>query len=40
VPNGGAYVHPALVEIAADAPICKVETFAPILYVSPYEHLD
>jgi aldehyde dehydrogenase (NAD+) len=40
VPSGGAYVHPALVEISADAPICKVETFAPILYVSPYEHLD
>jgi len=40
VPSGGAYVHPALVEISADAPICKVETFAPILYVSPYEYLD
>jgi aldehyde dehydrogenase (NAD+) len=40
VPCGGAYVHPALVEIAADAPICKVETFAPILYVSPYDHLN
>jgi aldehyde dehydrogenase (NAD+) len=40
VPSGGAYVHPALVEISADAPICKVETFAPILYVSPYDHLD
>jgi aldehyde dehydrogenase (NAD+) len=40
VPSGGAYVHPALVEIAADAPICKVETFAPILYVSPYEQLS
>lgn len=40
VPNGGAYVHPALVEIAADAPICKVETFAPILYVSAYEQLS
>jgi aldehyde dehydrogenase (NAD+) len=40
VPSGGAYVHPALVEISADAPICKVETFAPILYVSPYEQLS
>jgi len=40
VPSGGAYVHPALVEIAADAPICKVETFAPILYVSAYEQLS
>lgn len=40
VPSGSAYVHPALVEISADAPICKVETFAPILFVSSYEHLD
>ena len=34
---GGAYAHPALVEIAADAAIVQEETFAPILYVSPYD---
>ncbi|NOZ40605.1 MAG: aldehyde dehydrogenase family protein, partial [Planctomycetes bacterium] len=30
VPTGGVYVRPALVEIAADAPILQQETFAPI----------
>ncbi len=37
---GGAYVRPALVEIAGDAAIVQEETFAPILYVSAYDHLD
>lgn len=35
----GAYVRPALVEIAAEAPIVQEEVFAPILYVSPYNDL-
>ena len=37
---GGAYVQPALVEIALTAPVVQEETFAPILYVAPYEDLD
>ena len=37
---GGAYARPALVEIDASAPIVQEETFAPILYVSPYDDLD
>lgn len=40
VPVGGFYTEPALVEIDASALICKVETFAPILYVSSYQTLD
>jgi aldehyde dehydrogenase (NAD+) len=39
VPAGGSYVRPALVEIPADAPIVKQETFAPILYVTGYDDL-
>ena len=37
---GGAYVHPAIVEIAHDAPIVHQETFAPILYVMEYDALE
>lgn len=37
---GGAYVRPALVEIAGTAAIVQEETFAPILYVSVYDALD
>ncbi len=37
VPKGGAYVHPAIVEITPDAAIVKEETFAPILYVMTYK---
>jgi aldehyde dehydrogenase (NAD+) len=40
VPEGGAYVRPALVEIDASAPIVQEETFAPILYVSRYRSLE
>jgi aldehyde dehydrogenase (NAD+) len=36
VPAGGAYVRPAIVEIAADAPVVQRETFAPILYLMRY----
>jgi len=39
VPAGGIYVRPALVEIPAGAPIVRRETFAPILYVTPYDTL-
>jgi aldehyde dehydrogenase (NAD+) len=38
--QGGAYVHPAIVEIAHSAPIVKEETFAPIVYVMRYKTLD
>jgi aldehyde dehydrogenase (NAD+) len=40
VPEGGAYVRPALVSISADAAILKEETFAPILYVVGYDSFD
>ncbi|MCB9735520.1 MAG: aldehyde dehydrogenase family protein [Deltaproteobacteria bacterium] len=36
----GAYVAPALVRVAADAPVVMEETFAPILYVSTFRELD
>ena len=34
------YVKPALLEIPANAPIAKDETFAPILYIIGYDTLD
>lgn len=37
---GGVYVRPALVRIGGDAAILQEETFAPILYVMPYDTLD
>ncbi len=40
VPRRGAYVHPAIVEIAASAPIVQEETFAPILYFMTYRDVD
>lgn len=40
VPAGGVYVRPAVVEIHSDASIVAEETFAPILYVMPYNTLD
>ncbi len=40
VPQGGAYVRPALVEIDPATPIVGEETFAPILYFFPYRTLD
>ena len=39
LPGPGAYVRPALVEIAAQADVVRRETFAPILYVLPYTDL-
>jgi aldehyde dehydrogenase (NAD+) len=39
VPQNGFYVRPAIVEIPQDAPIVQEETFAPILYVMPYDDL-
>ena len=40
VPAGGYYVRPAIVEITADAPIVRQETFAPILYLMLYERFE
>ncbi|MEM6749252.1 MAG: aldehyde dehydrogenase family protein [Planctomycetota bacterium] len=40
IPKGGAYVHPAIVEIDASAEVVGCETFAPILYVLEYESLE
>ena len=40
VPQGGAYVEPAIAEMPAQAIIVRTETFAPILYLLEYENLD
>jgi aldehyde dehydrogenase (NAD+) len=40
VPNGGAYVEPAIVEMASQTSTVREETFAPILYTLGYETLD
>lgn len=40
VPEGGAYVEPALVEMPAQTDCVREETFAPILYVMGYDTLD
>jgi aldehyde dehydrogenase (NAD+) len=34
------FVLPTIIEIANDAPIVQTETFAPIVYVMKYSHLD
>lgn len=38
--DDGFYVRPALVELAAQSALMHHETFAPILYVVPYQTLD
>ena len=40
VPEGGAYIAPALVEMPGQTGTVKTETFAPILYVLGYDTLD
>ncbi len=40
VPQGGAYIRPALVEMPAQTACVREETFAPILYVLAYETLE
>jgi aldehyde dehydrogenase (NAD+) len=40
VPEGGAYVRPAIVEIDSNAAIVQEETFAPILYFIRYRTLE
>jgi len=36
----GVYVHPAIIDIQASAPVIRQETFAPLLYVIRYNNLD
>ena len=38
--DGGAYMHPALIEMSSQSDIVKSETFAPILYVMKYNDLN
>jgi aldehyde dehydrogenase (NAD+) len=40
VPNGGAYVEPAIVEMPGQTALVREETFAPILYTLGYETLE
>jgi aldehyde dehydrogenase (NAD+) len=40
LPQGGAYVTPALVEMPSQTATVREETFAPILYVMDYDTLD
>ncbi|WP_343117092.1 L-piperidine-6-carboxylate dehydrogenase [Ostreiculturibacter nitratireducens] len=40
VPQGGAYVEPAIAEMPAQTAVVKEETFAPILYVMGYDTLE
>ncbi|SEO25659.1 aldehyde dehydrogenase (NAD+) [Gemmobacter aquatilis] len=40
VPQGGAYIAPALVEMPTQTDTVREETFAPILYVLGYDTLD
>jgi L-aminoadipate-semialdehyde dehydrogenase len=40
VPNGGAYVEPAIVEMPGRTALVREETFAPILYTLGYETLE
>lgn len=38
--DSGCYVQPAIVEMTSQTAIVKEETFAPILYLIPYDNLD
>lgn len=40
VPEGGAYVEPAIAELPQQTETMRTETFAPILYVVEYDSLD
>ncbi|MCB1478237.1 MAG: aldehyde dehydrogenase family protein [Rhodobiaceae bacterium] len=40
VPQGGAYVEPAIVEMPKQTDLVRTETFAPILYMLGYDTLD
>ncbi|WP_116085248.1 aldehyde dehydrogenase family protein [Tropicimonas sp. IMCC34011] len=40
VPQGGAYVEPAIAEMPEQSDIVRTETFAPILYVLGYDDIE
>ncbi|MFZ0139800.1 MAG: aldehyde dehydrogenase family protein [Aeromicrobium sp.] len=40
IDGDGFYVHPAIVDMPKQTEIVKAETFAPIVYVLPYQDLD
>ena len=40
IARAGNFVEPAIVRARADLPIVQHETFAPILYLIPYENID
>ena len=40
VPKGGIYVEPALARVNKDNWSMSMETFAPIMYITPYKDLD
>jgi aldehyde dehydrogenase (NAD+) len=40
VPGGGFYVRPAIVQVPGNIEIVREETFAPILYVMSYRHIE
>ena len=40
VPDGGFYVRPAIVKVPGNLEIVREETFAPILYVMSYRHIE
>jgi aldehyde dehydrogenase (NAD+) len=40
VDGDGFYVHPAIIDMPKQTEIVKAETFAPILYVLPYQDFD
>jgi aldehyde dehydrogenase (NAD+) len=40
VPTGGFYVGPAIVKVPGNLEIVREETFAPILYVMAYQHIE
>jgi aldehyde dehydrogenase (NAD+) len=40
VPAGGFYVRPAIVKVPGNLDIVCEETFAPILYLMPYRHIE
>ena len=40
VPTGGFYVRPAIVKVPGNLEIVREETFAPILYLMTYRHIE
>jgi aldehyde dehydrogenase (NAD+) len=40
VPGGGFYVRPAVVQVPGNVEIVREETFAPILYLMSYRHIE